>query len=135
MNSNRTGFLAALDANGTVRMVYPRPVDDVALGNFLQIQADGTSVISGADGQVLRVVRPTGHVFEYRYDDLSTQLREIIFPDKSVWRLSQDRKWFLLNSFGEPKKQLNFTPSVDQDGCLWLRDSQGFARQYVYRIR
>jgi|LakMenEpi03Aug12_release.lakeMendotaPanAssembly.Ray.scaffolds.fasta_scaffold70090_3 YD repeat-containing protein len=135
MSSESSGFLAALQANGTVRMVYTKPVDDVALGNFLQIQADGTSIISGADGQVLRVVRPTGHVFEYRYDDFSMRLIEITFPDKSVWRLFHDRKWFLLGRDGHANKQLNFTPSVDQDGTLWLRDSQGFCRQYVYRIR
>lgn len=135
MSTELSGFLAALHDNGTVRMVYPKAVDDVALGNFLQIHSDGTSVISGADGQVLRVVRPTGHTFEYQYDERTMHLREITFPDKSIWRLNSDNKWFLLTSTEQPKKQLNFTPSVDQDGNLWLRDSQGFARQYVYRVR
>ncbi len=135
MSTELSGFLAALHDNGTVRMVYPKAVDDVALGNFLQIHSDGTSVISGADGQVLRVVRPTGHTFEYQYDERTMHLREITFPDKSIWRLNSDNKWFLLTSAEQPKKQLNFTPSVDQDGNLWLRDSHGFARQYVYRVR
>lgn len=135
MSTEVSGFLAALHDDGTVRMVYPKAVDDVELGNFLQILSDGTSVISGADGQVLRVVRPTGHTFEYRYDERSMRLREITFPDKSLWRLNDDGKWLLLTSAGQPKKQLNFTPSVDQDGNLWLRDSQGFCRQYVYRVR
>lgn len=133
MNHDSSGFLAAVNANGTFRFVYTKPVDNIALGNFLQIQNDGTTVVSSADGRVLRVAKPTGEIFEYSYNEATKQLSAINFPDGSHWSVHLDGKWQAHEKNAPSGKKLNLTPSVDQEGNLWLRDKTGASRQYISR--
>ncbi len=133
MNHDSAGFLAALNANGTVRFVYPKPVDNIAFGNFLQIQKDGTTVVSNADGRVLRVVKSNGETFEFTYSETTKQLSGINFPDGSRWLVHLDGRWHAHDKNAPSSRQLRLTPSVDQDGNLWLRNKTGASRQYISR--
>ncbi|CAN5534728.1 hypothetical protein BH10CYA1_BH10CYA1_17870 [soil metagenome] len=133
MSQDSTNFLAAVDSAGTVRFVYTKPVGALTQGNFVQILLDGTTVFSNKDGKVLKVVCNSSGVYEYFYDRNSGQLNEISLPDLSIWSLGAAGNWYLINQDKVIVKRLNFKPSVDQDGTLWLRERDGSYRHYIRR--